>query len=126
MARSVCSGVRSLLTSRPSRLTSLNSSVYRPVLIAGPFTGRYCDGLSSVNGVIVANHGTPSGEKLGGGPGRKDSVGRHSPGFVPPLSIGGGMGKLPSVDRLAMTAAAACAPMATPGLVTGSMPLPVR
>ena len=45
-----------------------------------------------MNGVTVAYQGTAIDEKLGGGPGRKDGVGRHMPTSVLPTKIGAGFG----------------------------------
>ena len=66
--------------------------MYRPLVGPGGVAGRNCDGLVSVNGVTVAYQGTAIGEKLGGGPGRKDGVGRHMPTSVLPMKTGGGRG----------------------------------
>jgi hypothetical protein len=69
-----------------------------------------------VKGLTVASHGTSIGERLAGGPGRYEIVGRQTPGSVPPVKGGGGgFGKLPSLARKAMMLAAVCWPTPTPG-----------
>src|SRR6266436_4543195 len=114
-ARSVCSGVRALLEWAPRALTSLYAVAYRLLVRDGGVGARNCEGLVKVKGVTLASHGASIGEKDGGGPGRYEGVGRHSPRAVPPVKGGGFNGKLPSFARKAMIPAAACWPTDTPG-----------
>src|SRR5215468_3987684 len=106
----VWSVVRVLLKSAPKSFTSLYAFAYLVLPNGGGPRGRYCDGLVSVNGVTLANQGASAGAKGGGGLGRYEGVGRHSPIAVPPMKGGGFSGKLPSLARKAMIPAAAWCP----------------
>src|SRR3981189_1992460 len=89
-AMSVCSDVRVLWGSAaPRALPSLWAFAYRWLVRAGGATGRNWEGLFKVNGVTFASHGASAAERVGGGPGRYEGVGRHSPGAGPPVKGGG-------------------------------------
>ena len=73
---------------------------------------RNCAEFVSVNGRTEPIHGATIDWATGGVP--LKSVGRHSPGLVPPKNVGAGTGWLPSCARALMQLMAASWPTTTP------------
>src|SRR4029453_22160 len=92
----------------PRALTSLYSRTYTPLFNGvGGRAARSCAASFSVNGVTVASQGVAIGANAG-------SVGRHSPGPLPPTKTSGLGGKLPSPVLTLIMAAAALGPILIP------------
>jgi hypothetical protein len=96
----------------PTRFTSSKSRTYASLASAGGAAVRNCETLVSANGVTVRQCGAAA--KSNG------FVKRYWPGCLP--SAQGSLAALPSLARLASTAAAAALPTRVPSSIAGPMP----
>src|SRR5438552_14762752 len=107
IAASVWSGVRLVLVSEPSSLTSLKSSAYSALVRAFGPSVRSISALGTINGRTLPTHAAGSFRKLGG-------VGRQGPGGAGDR-YGVGVGpKRPSFMRAVSIALAVASPIALP------------
>src|ERR1043166_7327256 len=107
MAASVWSGVRVMLVSEPSSLTSLKSSAYSVLVSALGPSVRNISAFRTMNGRTFPTHAAGSVRKLGG-------VGRQIPGGTGEGDGVGGGPKRPSFMRAVSIALAVASPIAIP------------
>src|SRR5207248_7547069 len=112
-AMCVCSGVRTVLFTEPSALTSLKSAAQAALVGACGPSVRNCDELSIRNGRTPPTQGVGSSICV--------SSGFSSGCQCPALSFGfhGDGPKRPSPSRATIIASAAASPAATPSVLNG-------